>query len=203
MPVRFAARANRPGRSNDHNGCNSCNGCRRRSLGFARVRLPEPKPLQRGSFGELKRTGANAREHLPCRRSWVRVPSSALNSLQIGGCRRQVGKRWLQRGCTRSRSGARVGPAIWRFMRSPSGLTVPVPRQYPANRRFRPVLLCCQPPARRGLLSGTVHRFLQKVIRTALSMTLEPPGAAGLEPCDLRRGRCAQTVSAGCGSPSA
>jgi hypothetical protein len=39
--------------------------------------------------------------------------------------------------------------------------------------------LGCQPPARRGLLSGTVHRFLQKVIRTALS---EPPGAAGLEP---------------------
>jgi hypothetical protein len=36
----------------------------------------------------FERTGANGRErrsHLPCRRSWVRVPSSALKSLQIAG----------------------------------------------------------------------------------------------------------------------
>jgi hypothetical protein len=59
----------------DHNGCR---GCTRRSLGFAAVRSFQPKPLQTEGFGEPERTGANARQPLPCRRSWVRVPSSAL-----------------------------------------------------------------------------------------------------------------------------
>jgi hypothetical protein len=62
-------------RGTDHNGCN---GCSRRSLGFAAIRSPQQKPLQTTSFGEQERTGANARQRLPCRRSWVRVPSSAL-----------------------------------------------------------------------------------------------------------------------------
>jgi hypothetical protein len=50
-----------------------------RSFGFARVRSPQSKPLQTTGFGELTRTGANARQPLPCRRSRVRVPSSALS----------------------------------------------------------------------------------------------------------------------------
>jgi hypothetical protein len=74
-------------------------GVRSRAVAFARPsRDPVTKPFER--------TGANGREHrshLPCRRSWVRVPSSALKFLQIGLCRRQVGKRWLQRGCIRAR----------------------------------------------------------------------------------------------------
>ena len=53
------------------------NGCTQRSFGFGGVRSSKSKPLQTASFGELKRTGANARQRLPCRRSWVRVPSSA------------------------------------------------------------------------------------------------------------------------------
>ncbi len=65
-------------RAKDHSGCN---GCTRRSLGFGGVRSPAPTPLQTAGFGERKRTGANGRQPLPCRRSWVRVPSSALRSL--------------------------------------------------------------------------------------------------------------------------
>ena len=44
---------------------------------FARVRsgsLPLSNPLQTDGFAELTRTGANARQDLRCRRSWVRVP---------------------------------------------------------------------------------------------------------------------------------
>jgi hypothetical protein len=67
-------RATRVERGTDHNGCNGCTRC---SLGFAAVRSPDPKPLQTGDFSERQRTGANARQSLPCRRSWVRVPSSA------------------------------------------------------------------------------------------------------------------------------
>jgi hypothetical protein len=70
-----ATQAVRAQRSNDHNGSN---GCIERSLGFASVRSLPSKPPQTTVFGELKRTGANARQPLPCRRSWVRVPSSAL-----------------------------------------------------------------------------------------------------------------------------
>ena len=70
-----ATRPERVEHGNDHNGCN---GCTRRSLAFAAVRSLDPKPLQTGGFSEHERTGANARQPLPCRRSWVRVPSSAL-----------------------------------------------------------------------------------------------------------------------------
>src|SRR5712691_10377912 len=49
-------------------------------LAFARVRSLEWNSLQTVGFGEQKRTGANARQSLPCRRSWVRVPSSALKT---------------------------------------------------------------------------------------------------------------------------
>jgi hypothetical protein len=48
---------------------------------FARVRagsLARTKILQTNELSERARTGANGRSHLPCRRSWVRVPSSAL-----------------------------------------------------------------------------------------------------------------------------
>jgi hypothetical protein len=57
-------------------------GVRSGSLLFAR---PDPKPLQTGGFSERERTGANVRQHLPCRRSWVRVPSSALEKPRSGG----------------------------------------------------------------------------------------------------------------------
>jgi hypothetical protein len=52
---------------------------------FARVRrrsLAQAKSLQTAWLSEQPRTCANARWHLPCRRSGVRVPSSALKSLQ-------------------------------------------------------------------------------------------------------------------------
>jgi hypothetical protein len=65
-----------------HNGCN---GCTRRSLGFAAVRSPNPKRLQTRRFSERERTGANARQSLPCRRSWVRVPSSASKRRVVRG----------------------------------------------------------------------------------------------------------------------
>jgi len=55
-------------------------GVRSGSLAFARVRSLRPKPLQTASLSERARTGANGRSHLPCRRSRVRVPSSALRS---------------------------------------------------------------------------------------------------------------------------
>jgi hypothetical protein len=64
-------------RGNDHNGCNGCNGCTRRSFGFAPVRSLPSKSLQTRRFSEPEQTDANARQPLPCRRSWVRVPSSA------------------------------------------------------------------------------------------------------------------------------
>jgi hypothetical protein len=83
-------------------------GVRSRAVAFARPsRDPVTKPFER--------TGANGREHrshLPCRRSWVRVPSSALKFLQIGLCRRQVGKRWLQRGCIRARIEPDLCPGV-------------------------------------------------------------------------------------------
>jgi hypothetical protein len=50
---------------------------------FARVRSRSPaarEPLETGGLSERARTGANGREHLPCRRSRVRVPSSASRS---------------------------------------------------------------------------------------------------------------------------
>jgi hypothetical protein len=52
-------------------------GCTRRSFGFAAVRSLDTKPLETRRFSEHARTGANARHPLPCRRSRVRVPSSA------------------------------------------------------------------------------------------------------------------------------
>jgi hypothetical protein len=74
----------------------------RRSLGFASVRSLVWKPLQTGTLSERTRTGANGRWHLPCRRSRVRVPSSAL--------RKPPQKRGFLRGrtfkpttCTRKR----------------------------------------------------------------------------------------------------
>jgi hypothetical protein len=54
-----ATRPKRLARSNDHNGCN---GCTRRSLGFAGVRSPGPKPLQTevlANSSERVRTPAN------------------------------------------------------------------------------------------------------------------------------------------------
>jgi len=54
----------------------------RRSLGFAPVRSHVRKPLQPARLSERVRTGANGRWHLPCRRSWVRVPSSACFSVK-------------------------------------------------------------------------------------------------------------------------
>src|SRR5215216_3011117 len=57
----------------------------RRSLGFACVRSPARKPLQTGGLSERARTGATGRSHLPCRRSWVRVPSSASKTPVNGG----------------------------------------------------------------------------------------------------------------------
>jgi hypothetical protein len=49
----------------------------RRSLGLARVRSIVREPPQEGGLSERARACANARQPLPCRRSWVRVPSSA------------------------------------------------------------------------------------------------------------------------------
>jgi hypothetical protein len=97
-----------PERAKDHNGCN---GCIRRSLGFAAVRSPDLKSLQTGGLSERAGTGANARQVLPCRRSWVRVPSSALKDLQIRGPRIRYWQRWRLRGCTCSRRVADRGPA--------------------------------------------------------------------------------------------
>jgi hypothetical protein len=91
---------------------NGCNGCTQRSLSFAPVRSLLSKWLQTRCFSEPERTGANARQLLPCRRSWVRVPSSALKFLQIGLCRRQDGKRWLQRGCIRARIEPDLCPGV-------------------------------------------------------------------------------------------
>jgi hypothetical protein len=54
------------------------NGKVRRSLGFGCVRSSDRKSPQTASLSERERTGANGRSHLPCRRSRVRVPSSAL-----------------------------------------------------------------------------------------------------------------------------
>jgi hypothetical protein len=99
---------------NDHNGCN---GCSLVSFGFAAVRSPELKSLQTGGSSERARTGANARQLLPCRRSWVRVPSSALKPLQISRCRIRYWQRWLLRGCTGGRIVAHRGSADWRFVR--------------------------------------------------------------------------------------
>jgi hypothetical protein len=136
-------RATRVERGNDHNGCN---GCTRRSLGFAPVRTPDPKPLQTGGFSEHERTGANACQLLPCRRSWVRVPSSALESLQIGSRRRLIGKRWLQHGCTRRR----IGPELClRSRDSPPRSTLmvsTVATRFPANRTLAGGSLRGQPP---------------------------------------------------------
>jgi hypothetical protein len=81
------------------------NGKVRRSLGFACVRSLRPKPLQTSSLSERARTGANGRAHLPCRRSRVRVPSSALRKPRKSGAFvvSEVNDRaaWLQNGCTR------------------------------------------------------------------------------------------------------
>jgi hypothetical protein len=141
-------------RAEGHNGCN---GCTRRSLGFAAVRSLDPKPLQTGGFGELNRTGANARQSLPCRRSWVRVPSSALKALQISRCSRLIRERWLHRGCTRSRCGARVRPAIWRLTRSPSGADSPCPATIPCNSGVLLESLVVRSTARRRGRSSFLH----------------------------------------------
>jgi hypothetical protein len=53
------------------------NGKVRRSLGFGHVRSLGRETLQSAGLSERARTRANGRSHLPCRRSWVRVPSSA------------------------------------------------------------------------------------------------------------------------------
>src|SRR6266536_6372606 len=57
-----------------------------RSLGFVRVRSLARKRLQTAGLSERARTGANGRWLLPCRRSRVRVPSSALGKTRSGGC---------------------------------------------------------------------------------------------------------------------
>jgi hypothetical protein len=53
------------------------NGKVRRSLGFGLVRSFAWNPLQTAGLSERARAGANGCWHLPCRRSRVRVPSSA------------------------------------------------------------------------------------------------------------------------------
>jgi len=47
------------------------------AFGFGGVRSLPLEVAANERFSELTRTGANARQPLPCRRSWVRVPSSA------------------------------------------------------------------------------------------------------------------------------
>jgi len=121
-------------------------GVRSGSVAFAR----SAKHLVDKRF---ERTGANPCEHrwlLPCRRSWVRVPSSALNSLQIGGCRRQVRKRWLQRGCIRGRidadCGLRTDDSCLQLEMAEASRV----RECPANcRRSSETEPCC-PVRRRG-----------------------------------------------------
>ena len=69
-----------PYRLRGHNGHTRC------SFGFACVRFDSQNALQIGRFSEQERTGANVRPDLPCRRSRVRVPSSASrNPLEMGG----------------------------------------------------------------------------------------------------------------------
>jgi hypothetical protein len=54
-------------------------GVRSGAVAFAHL---NGQRCKQGGLSERARTGANGRSHLPCRRSWVRVPSSALNALQ-------------------------------------------------------------------------------------------------------------------------
>jgi hypothetical protein len=73
--------------ANSDVGLRGKDGKVRRSLGFACVRSRAWNALQTDGLSERARTGANGRSHLPCRRSWVRVPSSAFlsqTSLQVG-----------------------------------------------------------------------------------------------------------------------
>ena len=62
-----------------------CNGCTRRSLGVCCRSLARPEGRRkRVVWSERARTGANVRPPLPCRRSRVRVPSSASSSSRSG-----------------------------------------------------------------------------------------------------------------------
>jgi hypothetical protein len=138
---------------------------------FARVRSRSPaarEPLETGGLTERARTGANGREHLPCRRSWVRVPSSALESSckSAGSVVRPVNGSEV-RGKVRSRSRGRRRPKSPRLRRSL--VLVPVRRGHasPANQPNRlPAALRSR--RRRGgrAFTGLAsrHRRLQKVI---------------------------------------
>jgi hypothetical protein len=77
---RGQTRSRAVGPRNRANGDDGCNGCTRRSLAFVAVHSRSSKSPQTAGFGERERTGANGRQRLPCRRSWVRVPSSASRS---------------------------------------------------------------------------------------------------------------------------
>jgi hypothetical protein len=79
---------------------------------FARVRARSPTEEEipaNADVSEGARPGANGRQHLPCRRSWVRVPSSASQSPANSQFCRLGSKRpreaW-QRSVARGRRGA-------------------------------------------------------------------------------------------------
>ncbi len=93
----------------------------------AKSRIGPPTRRFRSTRRRSGRSGPPPTTRLPCRRSRVRVPSSALKSLQMSRCRRQVQQRWLQCGCTCGRFGVESGPAKLATHGEPSALRVPRP----------------------------------------------------------------------------
>ena len=128
--------------SDDHRALNSLGTSQSRTgvarmarLGVRSGSLAFGRADEDAAHKRFERTDENTCERrslLPCRRSWVRVPSSASKSLQISRCRIRYWQRWLLRGCTRagsSRSSPATGEScLWLGMSEARRV-----REYPAN----------------------------------------------------------------------
>jgi hypothetical protein len=106
---------------------------------------------------------------LPCRRSWVRVPSSALKSLQIREWRRRRGQRWLRRGCTRGLIEPELAPDFTNSSAAVGRRCAACSDGVPANPSVSGGGRCVriEQHGRVGSPPGRVFRNLQKVIADA------------------------------------
>jgi hypothetical protein len=134
---------------------------------------------------------------LPCRRSWVRVPSSALKGLQISRCGRQLGKRWLQRGCTSltSRADLAVRP---RDSRGAVGADGICPRdQIPCKSRDACLEGVWRATARGRGESSLLHSSQISAEGHRRALSVSSRGTDGTRTRDLRSDRCDRSVSSG------